>query len=119
MVHYTCDGCGVTVRQTDLRYVVKIDARAAYGPLEIRLADLMRDHETELRELVEQLKGRDPAELEDEIYKQFELDLCPACYRVYIQNPLRFHPEKEPDEPPPFDVDAFLRRLTEEQEERS
>jgi len=119
MVHYTCDGCGAAVHPMDLRYVVKIDARAAYGPLEIRLADLMRDHEAELRALVDQLKERDPAKLEDEIYKQFELDLCPACYRAYIQNPLSFHPEKGPEEPPPFDVDTFLRRLTEEQEDRS
>jgi len=116
MVYYTCDGCGTTVSQTDLRYVVKIDARAAYGPLEIRLADLMRDHAAELRALVEEMKERDPAELEDEIYKLFELDLCPSCYRAYIQDPLRFDPERGPAGPAPFDVDAFLRQLTEEQE---
>jgi len=119
MVHYTCDGCGATVGQTDLRYIVKIDARAAYGPLEIRLADLMRDHEAELRALVEQMKDRDPAELEDEIYKLFELDLCPACYRAYIRDPLRFDPERSPAEPAAFDIDTFLRRLTDEQDDPS
>jgi len=119
MVHYTCDGCGATIEQDGLRYVVKIDARAAYGPLEIRLADLMRDHEAELRALVEQMKDRDPAEIEDEIYKLFGFDLCPSCYRAYIRGPLRFHPEREPAEPPLFDVDAFLRGLTEEHENQS
>ena len=116
MVYYTCDGCGRRLGRTDLRYIVKIDARAAYDALEIRLVDLMRDHEAELRALVEQMKHRDPAELEDEIYKQFELDLCPMCYHAYIRDPLKFHPEQGCHEPGSFDIDAFLRKLADEAE---
>jgi hypothetical protein len=119
MVHYTCDGCGADIERAALRYIVRIDARAAYDTLEIKLADLFRDHETELRALVEKMADRDPSELENEIYKQFELDLCPSCYRAYIGNPLRFHPEHSAAVDPPFDVDAFLRDLTESEEDNS
>ena len=112
MVNYTCDGCGGKMDRSGLRYVVKIDARAAYDTLEIRLADLFRDHETELRALVDELAGRDSSEVEDEIYKQFELDLCPSCYRSYIHDPLRFRPDQSVAPDPAFDVDTFLRRLT-------
>ena len=55
MVNYTCDGCGREMERSGLRYAVEIDARAAYDTLEIRLADLFRDHEFELRALVEEL----------------------------------------------------------------
>ena len=116
MVTYTCDGCGKDVPQKALRYKVKIDIRAAYDTLEIRLADLLRDHEAEIRALIEQVEGMNPQKLEDDIFKIFHLDLCPDCYRSYIKDPLRFHPEAVVQDESPFDVDAFLRRLREEQE---
>ena len=116
MVTYTCDGCGKTVPQKALRYKVKIDIRAAYDTLEIRLADLLRDHEAEIRALIEQLEGMDAQKLEDDIFKIFRLDLCPDCYRSYIKDPLRFHPEAAIGDDVDFDVDAFLRRLTEGEE---
>lgn len=109
MVVYRCDGCGAEMRKGDLRYRVKIDVRAAYDQLEIGLADLMRDHRKELIELVERLKGKDPKEIEDTIYKSFELDLCPRCQRAYVRGPLRFHPEQAPDDD--IDIDGFLRTL--------
>lgn len=117
MIRYSCDGCGTKMERSELRYVVKIDARAAYDTLEITLADLFRNHESELRALVEELAHRDPSEIEDEIFKQFELDLCPSCYRSYIKDPLRFRPGYPVSTDPGFDVDAFLRRLTGNDEE--
>jgi len=43
-------------------------------------------------------------------YKKLELDLCPACQRIFVREPLRFHPEQAA-EPPEIDIDAFLRSL--------
>ncbi len=116
MVTYTCDGCGKEIPQKALRYKMKIDIRAAYDTLEIRLADLLRDHEAEIRALIEKMEGMDPQKLEDDICKVFHFDLCPDCYRSYISDPLRFHPEAAIRDESDFDVDAFLRQLREEEE---
>lgn len=116
MFTYTCDGCGKEISQKALRYKLKIDIRAAYDTLEIKLGDLLRDHEAEIRALIEQMEGMNPQKIEDDIFKVFHLDLCPDCYRSYIKDPLRFHPEAAVRDESDFDVDAFLRRLTEEEE---
>lgn len=110
MVIYRCDGCGRALRETDLRYVVTIDIRAAFSEIQISLADLIRDHRREILELIEQLKGRDPQELEEQVYKKLNLDLCPHCQRAYIADPLHFHPEQGPRDAP-IDIEEFLRSL--------
>ena len=93
-----------------LRYCVKIDVRAAYDQLVISLADLVRDHRAEILALIERLKNKDPKEIEESVYKGFELDLCPLCHKAYIRDPLRFHPEMGTmDEA--IDIDGFLRSL--------
>ena len=106
---FRCDGCGREMKRGDLRYKVAIDVRAAYDTLEIGLADLVRDHRAEMMALLERASSKDPAEIEATVYKHFKLDLCPACQRAYIQNPLRFHPEQ--GAAPPVDIDDFLRSL--------
>lgn len=110
MVTYRCDGCGKELARNDLRYTVKIDVHATYDKLVVGLVDLVRDHRAEMLSLIERLKDKDPAEIEETVYKGFELDLCPACQRAYIQNPLQFHPEQGGPEPA-VDIDRFLRSL--------
>ncbi|HOF39098.1 MAG TPA: hypothetical protein PLD73_03425 [Candidatus Hydrogenedentes bacterium] len=110
MQHFICDGCSKEMKPDDTRYRVKIDVRVAKGSLEFSLLDLFRDHRKELENLVKSFEGKDPRELEETIYKGFELDLCPRCQRAYIRDPLRFHPEQGlPDVD--IDIDAFLRSL--------
>jgi hypothetical protein len=116
VITYTCDGCGKEIPQKSLRYKVKINIQAAYDTLEIKLGDLLRDHEAELRALLERIEDMDAQQLEDEIYKVFHLDLCPDCYHSYIKDPLRFHPERVVPEESAFDIDEFLRRLTDEEQ---
>jgi len=110
MIIYRCDGCGRAMRQGDLRYIVTIDVRAAYDEIQIGLADLVRDHRQEILALLEKLKDRDPAELEEQVYKKLQRDLCPACHRAYIREPLRFHPEQGARETE-INIDQFLRSL--------
>jgi hypothetical protein len=110
MITISCDGCGVLLKKHGLRYTVKIDVRAAYDELEIGLADLVRDHDQEIRELIDQLSGKDPREVEETVYKLITLDLCPRCQRAFIRDPLHFHPERAlPDAS--IDIDGFLRSL--------
>ena len=110
MTTITCDGCGAKLRKGALRYKVKIDVHAAYDEMRVTLLDLVRDHRAEIKNLIERMKHKDPRELEEKIFKQFQLDLCPACQFAYLQNPLRFHPEQGAvdDE---LDIEAFLKSL--------
>jgi hypothetical protein len=110
MVTYRCDGCGIELPEKALRYTADIDVRAAYDTFEVSLTDLVRDHRAEIRALIERLKHKSPQELEESVYKNIKLDLCPACQRAFIRDPLRFHPEQGGPEPQ-IDIDAFLRSL--------
>src|SRR3990172_9107287 len=108
---YVCDGCGKKLKKGALRYTVKIDVRAAYDTLEIGLVDLIQDHEEEMRRILQTLDTETQQEVEDSIYKNLELDLCPSCQKAFIRQPLRFHPEQAPATDEAFDIDALLRSL--------
>lgn len=107
---FRCDGCGTEMKRGELRYRVTIDVRAAYDELVVGLTELVRDHRADLEALIEKMKDKDPKELEESVYKNFKLDLCPKCQRAYLKDPLHFHPERGADEPA-VDIDAFLRSL--------
>lgn len=118
MITYTCDGCGREIPKDSLRYTVSIDVKAAYDELEIGLADLVRDHRAEMLALIKKLEQKSVKEVEETVYKNLKLDLCPSCQRAYIQDPVRFHPEQGAKEPP-VDIDAFLRQLGIPEEENN
>lgn len=85
----TCDGCGKRLLvQEDVRYEVRIEVRAAYDPLEVTAEDIARDHEAEIRRLLEQMKDMGEDEAMDQVYRRFRFDLCPPCQREYLRNPL-------------------------------
>jgi len=111
MIEIRCDGCGAIMKSHDLRYTVTIDVRAAYDQMEVGLADLVRDHRAEMKALIERMQHREVQELEDQVYKNLKLDLCPGCQKAFIQSPLRFHPEGAPNNDAPVNIDAFLRSL--------
>ncbi len=110
MIQYQCDGCGKTLPRHALRYTVTVDVRAAYEKQEIGLADLIRDHRQEILALIDSLETKSPKEVEESVYKNIQLDLCPSCQKAYIRNPLGFHPEQAPLSGS-LDMDAFLRSL--------
>jgi hypothetical protein len=110
MVTYRCDGCGLELPREGLRYTVAIDVRAVYDRFEVSLLDLVRDHRAEMLALIERLKHKKPGEIEETVYKNIKLDLCPSCQRAFIRSPLRFHPEQGAPETE-IDIDAFLRSL--------
>ncbi|MFH1228449.1 MAG: hypothetical protein V1701_11185 [Planctomycetota bacterium] len=90
MYHFICDMCGKgLLLDDDVRYEVTIEVKSAYDPMEISRSDLKRDFQNELLKLLSQLKLRDQQELEDEVYKVLKFDLCLACQKKFIKNPLR------------------------------
>ena len=89
MIHFTCDMCGKPLlTDEDVRYVVKIEVYAAYDPMEVTEDELDEDHLSDMNELVEQMEGSETEELEDQVYKNFRFDLCPACQQRYLRDPL-------------------------------
>jgi len=81
--------CGKTLlSDEDVRYVVKVEVYAAYDPLEITEEDLKKDHKQEIADLLSDMNGMDAEELEEGVYKRLRFDLCAACQRRYLANPL-------------------------------
>ncbi len=88
MIKYVCDLCGKSLKEKEFIYELNIQVHAIYQPLRIDLVDLLRDRTEEIRQLIEELKDKDPQELQDQIYKTFKFHLCPPCQQKYIRNPL-------------------------------
>jgi hypothetical protein len=89
MDNSTCDMCGkMLLADEDTRYIVRIEVFAAYDPLELTAADIATDRAAELARLLEVLKNTDAETLEAQVYKSFRFDLCPACQKKYLAQPL-------------------------------
>jgi hypothetical protein len=90
MVHVTCDLCGKELRPgDDQRYVVKIEVFATHDPCELTEDDLDDDHMEAVSELLRNEEGnlQDP-EAEDPTHKNLRYDLCPACQKKFLRDPL-------------------------------
>lgn len=84
-----CDRCGKGLLiDSDVRYVVTIEVKAAYDPMEITKDDLKRDFEAEMRRLLSQMEKISEEEAQEQVYKKFTFDLCPACQKKFVRNPL-------------------------------
>lgn len=84
-----CDRCGKPiVAGSGDHFVVHIEAFAAAGPLEITAEDLQKDHTDEIRRILEQLAKMPIEEVENGVYRAFRFNLCAACHRAYLRNPL-------------------------------
>ncbi len=89
MNHHSCDICGqVLLGRSDIRYEVRIEVKAAFDPLEMRDEDLGRDIRGEIAKVLQQLEGISEEEAQNEVYRQFEFDLCAACQKKYLKDPL-------------------------------
>lgn len=87
MLHQTCDLCGQELLlKSEVRYEVRIEVKAAYDPLELGDEDL--DFRAEIAKVLRQLEGISDAEAQAQVYTLFEFDLCLACQRKYVKNPL-------------------------------
>jgi hypothetical protein len=88
MDHLTCDRCGAgLLLDAPVRYEVTIDVRAAYDPLELTAEDLARA-ESELKALVDALRDHPADKAQDEVHRRLAFDLCAACQKRFLANPL-------------------------------
>jgi len=89
MIRYECDKCRRRLAANDLhRYIVKIEAYAAAGPIEFAADDLTRDRRHEIEAVIDDLKRADPETMEDQIYRCFRFDLCRDCHGAFLSAPL-------------------------------
>jgi hypothetical protein len=88
MITHICDRCGKAIERGDVRYVAQIQVFAAAAPLEITLDDLLEDHAPEIDRLLRQCAGLSEEELMRDVHVEFQFDLCRACQKVYVTNPL-------------------------------
>ena len=89
MIHYTCDRCKRVIDpQDELRYVVRMEVRAAMDLSETGDDHDDRDHLLEVHEILEAVDDLTNDEIADDIYQQLRFDLCPECYRRFIKSPV-------------------------------
>jgi hypothetical protein len=87
MNHSTCDSCGRELStDSEVRYGVSIEVKAAYDPLEVSAEDLEKDYRTEIAKVLRQLEGLSTTEAQNQVYRVFNFDLCLACQRRYIRS---------------------------------
>lgn len=89
MIRYRCDGCDLDLEPDGSNhYIVKIEAFAAAGKIEITQRDLQRDHTEDIRRVLTDLERRSPDDIEDQVYRALRYDLCPDCHRQFLASPL-------------------------------
>ena len=87
-MQYICDRCGQPIFEREVRYVAKLEVFAAYDPLEITCEDMQRDYKEEIRKIIEQTKTMSEEELQREVHVALKFDLCRACQKALLKNPL-------------------------------
>jgi hypothetical protein len=86
MIGYRCDVCGIRMSANDPnRYIVKIEAFASAGPVEITQEDLRKDHREEIRRLLDTLSRQSQDQIEDSVYRAFRYDLCIGCHARFLR----------------------------------
>ena len=88
MITHICDRCGRPIEKGKLRYIAKIEVAAAADALEITLEDLLSDTRREMDVLVAQCEELSEEELMRDVYVKFQFDLCRACQKAYVADPL-------------------------------
>jgi hypothetical protein len=88
MTTRVCDRCGAIIEEGALRYVIKIEVFAASDTLKISFEDLAQDHAREFNALLLQCEGMTEEELMRDVHVDFRFDLCRACQKTYVANPL-------------------------------
>jgi hypothetical protein len=76
------------IEEGALRYIAKIQVYAACDSLNVDFEDLARDRTNDIKEILKRCEGLTEEELMQDVYVDFQFDLCRPCQRTYIQDPL-------------------------------
>jgi hypothetical protein len=83
MLHYYCDCCHKEIKPPEVRFLIKLEMLAAAEPLVFTREEMEKDHRSELEHLVKIMEEHDPQDINDEVYVNYEFDLCSRCRRQF------------------------------------
>jgi hypothetical protein len=88
MIHYSCDRCRKVIDPNEeVRYVVNVEAHATMEPFVFDEIEDDRDYLAEIQGILEQLDDTDAGSGSSNFQRR-TYDLCPDCYRKFMQNPV-------------------------------
>ena len=88
MIRYECDKCGTKLMANDPnRFIVRLEVYAAAGHVDLDDAS-ETDVRSQLESTLDQLRRADPDDMEDKTYRSLRFDICDACRREVLRNPL-------------------------------
>lgn len=88
MIRYECDKCGLGMAANDpQRYIVRLEVFAAAGHIDLD-GEVEEEPGKGMRKVIQELSQADPDEVEDQTYRLLRFDLCNACRRHLLINPL-------------------------------
>ena len=89
MMHFSCDFCGKDMTPDGTgRYVLKMEAFAANDPSELTDDDLEADHVEEMARMLCEMEDSDEEPELLPVCKKMRFDLCAACFRKFVADPL-------------------------------
>jgi len=92
MIRYSCDVCKRELdRDSDPRYVAKIEVYAAFDPMAADEDSDDREHLQEIQDILERLENDpqfDDEQVGDDLYQELRFDLCAECRKKFLKNPL-------------------------------
>jgi hypothetical protein len=84
----TCDICAANV-PANTHFVVRIDVFADPSIPAMTTDDLQEmNAQQTFDDLIKQMSGMSPDELQDGVHRRFEYKLCPTCQKQFLTNPL-------------------------------
>ncbi len=89
MIHYTCDRCQAALDPADqTRYVVQMEVHCVGNQAEDAVQEGDVDSLSELHQMLEGIDGEAVISDQDLPTHRGRYDLCPRCYKQFINNPL-------------------------------
>ena len=89
VIHYSCDRCKRVIEsEEEMRYVVRMEVRAAFDGTHVEVDQDDRDHLLEVHEILEAVDDFEDEGGTEEVCQQLKFDLCPECYRRFIKTPM-------------------------------
>ena len=88
MITHICDRCSKPIFKGELRYIARIEVFAAPDAGEITIADLLSDQASEIDRLIKACEKMTEEELMRDVHVLREFDLCRACQKEFVLQPL-------------------------------
>jgi hypothetical protein len=95
MLHISCDHCGRSLEEGETHFIVRIEVYAPAPDVALTAADLDEDHMEAVSQALEELEN---GAAEDDLApasQRLRFDLCPACRKRYLRDPLGKEPAKK------------------------